>query len=161
MSGAVHEVKELIFTSLRSTNQGVGDVVNEKAVYMMCATRPAMLQAMPQALSELAVSGVLEERNGRYALTDVGLDAVYPETPAESFQEVCADVLGFLRHQGVIAGHIFNQRSFRLTNYVRYNPKRKAVLDEVMQELVKEGVLELRPDGGLFLTAKGQSLIHQ
>ncbi|WP_372484176.1 hypothetical protein AB9H29_14530 [Stenotrophomonas sepilia] len=160
MSGAVREVKDLIFASIRKSNMDVGHAVNQKGVYLMCASRPSALQAMPQAFAELVDSGVLESRNGGYFLTQTGLDAIYPETLAESFQVVWADVLGFMRKQGAVEGHIFHQRSFGMTNYMKYNPKQKAVLEEVMEALVKQGVFEHRPDDGLFLTAKGQSLIH-
>lgn len=160
MDTAIQQVREMIFTVFRSSNAGVGHAVNGKAVYIACAGKPALIQALDPAVTELVSEGVLEPRAGTHFMTEKGLDVIYPESDAEASLWVQEDVLSFLRNAGITAGKVMNQRAFQLTHYVRYNPKQKRVLEDAVQALVNAGILEARDGSGVFVTAKGQDHLY-
>lgn len=160
MDTAIQQVREMIFTAFRSSNFGVGSVVNGKAVYIACAGRPALIQALDPAVDELVSEGVLEPSANGHVMTAKGLDVIYPESDGEASQWVQDDVLDFLRDAGITAGKRMNQKAFQLTHYMRYNPKQKRVLEDAMQALVDEGILETRDGSGVFLTPKGEGHLN-
>jgi len=157
MSDAVEFVKSEILGYLADGKAGAGHVLNVRALLHQRAIHwnPKQKDALEAAANELVMSGILENRNDSYFLTQKGVDQLYP--PAGN--SVRDAVLSCFSESRARAGDVLNARALQHKHMLHWNPKQKAALDPTLQQMEAEGLIESK-GGNVVLTQKGFDALY-
>lgn len=151
-------VKEQILNHFAQNKLDVGHLLNGKQFYLqrMNNWNPKQQDALDEGLKSLENEGLIElDENNNAKLTAKGVDHIYP--PVGSF--VRDSILTSFKKSNSRAGHILNEKAFYFNNMSSWNPKQIAALDTAINELVSEGLVEIRDDK-IFLSPKGEDYIY-
>ncbi len=155
MSNETDFVKSEILGNFFKSNSDVGHVLNERMLFqMMIKWNPKQKDALTLAAEELVSDGVIEEKNGGLALTQKGVDNLYP--PVGSF--VRDAILSSFSESQSRVGHVLNVRPL-IHKSMHWNPKQKAALEPTVEQLCTEGLMEKQGDN-YALTQKGYDAIY-
>jgi len=69
-------------------------------------------------------------------------------------------ILGWFKRNNSDVGHVMDERNLQHSIVMKLNPKQKKVFDETINELVKDGLIEIKNDKLLVLTEKGVDYIY-
>jgi len=155
MSKETDFAKTEILACLSKSNSDVGQVLRESMFFQMTLNwNPKQKESLLLAIDELISDGLLEKHNSNCALTQKGVDTLYPSVGRFVRDAI---FLIFSESQSRV-GSILNSKSlFHKTAY--WNPKQKKALKPTLEQLCTEGFIELKGDN-YFLTQMGYDAIY-
>jgi len=140
---------------------GVGDVLPKvwvEQIYFSQLEEPKR-QSFPAAVAELQQEGILWRNTDKLKITRKGIDKLYPNNGVSPKKKVKDDILEHFKAMGAKANQPLPFEWSGFTYYPTLNPKQRAVFQQVIQELVNEGLAEFHWDT-IKLTTLGERHIY-
>ncbi|MFK3845779.1 hypothetical protein [Stenotrophomonas sp. NPDC078853] len=155
MSEQMRRLNDDLTEWLRERNTNKGDKFTVGDVMAGLSLGPAHRPVVAELLDVWLKCGFVEKFGAREQLTAVGFDILYPESTEEAEAVVRADILDFLRVEGLKDGHVFISQKYLAERRDALNPRQREVIQDVIEDLIMEDLLARDSRRAIVLTAAG------
>jgi hypothetical protein len=157
----IKQIKQDILNKFKKDSSGAGHALPKvwvEQIYLSQLAEPKR-QAFPAAVAELQQEGLIWRNTDRLKLTKKGVDTLFPNNGVSPKRKVRNDILEKFKTMGAKANQPLPFKWAGFTYYPTLNPKQRAVFQQVIQELVNDGLAEFHWDT-IKLTALGERQIY-